>query len=193
MELYLLEAAEITPEEIKLVRRCFPRRYERARRMAKPEDARCVLGSGVLLYRVLQLRDEALLQVSPEGRPWLPGGPAFSLSHSGGRCVLAVGKGRVGVDLELLDPENLIAAPAALTPEELEWIRPAPLERFHVLWTRKESLYKAIGGFSDPKEIPALDGRLPEGLFVKSILKDGWALGLCSEEEPGSIEPVKLT
>ena len=192
MELFLLDAAELSAEDTELLRRRFPKRWERARRMANRIDGRSVLAAGLLLCRVLGVERENSLLYTPEGRPSLAGGPDFSLSHSGGRCVLAVGRGRVGVDLEKLDPGNLIAAEAALRPEELAWIAPAPCERFHVLWTRKESIYKALGGFSDPREIPALDGCLPAGLCVRSTVEDGFALSVCTDGEPVEAGPLAI-
>ena len=193
MELYRLDAADLDAAECRFLQARFPRRWARAARCLRLEDRRSILAAGALLHRVLGLEDEAQLCLDPAGRPFLPGGPSFSLSHSGGRCVLALGRGRLGVDLERLEPDNLPAAEAALRPEELVWIRPAPLERFHILWTRKESLYKALGGYEDPKQIPALGPPWPEGLFVKSTVRAGFALSLCGEEDPGELSPVVLT
>lgn len=182
----------VSEEDLSAVRTRFPLRYSRAMRCVKAEDGLCVIAAGVLLWRVLGVEDESVIQINAEGRPHIEGGPEFSLSHSGGRCVLAVDGGPVGVDIEKLDESSLIAAPAALTEEELLWIAPSPLERFHLLWTRKESVYKAVGGYKDPKEIPSLDGRLPEGLFVKSALLEGFALSVCAVKEIGSLEPINI-
>lgn len=183
MKLYMLKTEELSPAEIQLLRLCFPKRSARAQRMLRQEDRLQILGAGLLLHDALGIVDEDCLRVSSEGRPYLEQGPSFSLSHSGGRCVLAVGEGRIGVDLEKLQPSNLLAAQAALTAEELAWIQPQPIERFHILWTRKESLYKAQGGYRDPKQIPALEGRQPPVLRLFSSLTEGYALSLCTEEE----------
>lgn len=194
MKLYRLDAEDINNEDIRLVSALFPRRFERALRMAKRGDGLCVIAAGALLYHVLGA-DERGLSATAGGKPFIEGGPCFSLSHSGGRCVLAVCGGPVGVDIERLDESNLIAARAALTEEELSWIEPDPLVRFHLLWTRKESVFKAVGGYEEPRDIPALEGRLPAGLFAKSMLWGGFALSVCSFEEPGDItpEPLKRT
>lgn len=192
MKLFFLDAADLSPTDVRLVREYFPERFAQAERMVNRQDGRSVLAAGVLLARILGVEDERQLCKTPEGRPYLRGGPAFSLSHSGGRCVLAAGGRKLGVDIEKLDESNLLAARVALTQEELAWIEPSPLERFHILWTRKESLYKALGGFSDPKEIPALDGMQPEGLHIRSRILNGFALSLCSDVDPGEPEPVHL-
>lgn len=192
MRLFMLDAQRLSEADIRLVRTGFPKRYERAARCLRTEDRLACLAAGLLLRVGLGVSEERQLRFSPAGRPWLPGGPEFSLSHSGGRCVLAVSERRVGVDLERLDESNLIAAPAALTERELAWIEPAPLERFHLLWTRKESVYKALGGFTDPKQIEVPAEQAPAGFFLKSRILDGFALSVCAEEEIGSLEPEEL-
>lgn len=187
MRLYGLDIKEVGEGEESMVRRLFPARYARAERIIKREDRLACIAAGALIHAVLGVEESGLSR-TPEGKPYIEGGPGFCVSHSGGRCVLAVGQGRIGVDIEKLDEDNLLAAPAALTQEELEWIKASPLERFHILWTRKESIYKAVGGYTDPKQIPSLDGRLPTGLFVESTIIEGFAISLCSDtERPGPI------
>ena len=180
IKLYRIDANSITDEDIRLVGERFPNRFARAQRLVVDDDRLSVIAAGVLLYSVLGVRDESSVRFTREGKPYIFGAPRFSISHSRGRCVLAVGEAPIGVDIEKLDESDLIAAEAALTEEELEWIKSSPLERFHVLWTRKESIFKAVGGFADPKDIMALDWRLPQGLSVKSSIVDGFALSVCS-------------
>lgn len=191
VRLYMLDSNTLTQADLELVRWRFPARYARACRMRREEDRRSVIGSGVLLHRALGVERESSLGCTPAGRPYLEQGPVFSLSHSGGRCLLAVGEGRrVGVDLERLDPDNLSAAPAALGPAELAWIREEPMKRFHILWTRKEALYKALGGYTDPKQIPALEEELPPGLSIRSAIFEGFALSLCADEKLSGLDPA---
>ena len=191
MRLLYYDAEDVTYDELRLVSRRFPLRYNRASRIVNRADRLCVIAAGVLICKVLGV-DESGLKLTPDGKPYICGGPEFSISHSGGRCVLAVGEGRIGVDIERLDESSLIAAEAALTREELCWIAPDPLTRFHLLWTRKESIFKAVGGFEDPKQIPALEGSVPSGLFVKSALLSGYALSVCSTREFGVIDPISI-
>lgn len=189
MQLYYFPSGSVSEEDAQLVHSLFPKRFSRAARCVRKEDALCILAAGLLLRRVLGV-DESAIKLSAEGRPYIDGGPDFSLSHSGGVCVLAVSEGRVGADIEKLDESNLIAAPVSLTEEELQWIAPAPLERFHTLWTRKESIFKAIGGFSDPRETAALEGEAPAGFLVRSTIWNGSALSVCCEEQDFGLEPI---
>jgi 4'-phosphopantetheinyl transferase len=82
----------------------------------------------------------------------LPPGAARSLSHSGGWAALASGAAglRLGVDLERVRPlEVERLARFAYSPAELAALQALPpLERtahFHLLWTVKEALIKALG------------------------------------------------
>ncbi len=87
------------------------------------------------------------------GKPSIEGGggPAFNISHSGTRVVIAVStRARVGIDIEQLRGrarEHL--AERALAPEEAELLRTCPpVERerkFLRYWTAKEACLKALG------------------------------------------------
>lgn len=192
VKLFMHDTDRVSDEDIRSVRACFPDRYSRAVRMIDSRDGLAVIAAGALMIRALGVTEESRVLKNAEGKPYIAGGPEFSISHSRGRCVLAVSRRRVGVDIERLDESNLIAAGYALTDEEREWIAASPTERFHLLWTRKESVYKAVGGFREPREIPSLDRRIPRGLYVKSVISDGYALSVCSEEEIGPIEPTRI-
>jgi 4'-phosphopantetheinyl transferase len=91
------------------------------------------------------------LRTDARGRPYLPGGPAFSLSHSAGRVLCAVARGRVGVDLEA---QRAVSGAVALGGElfgadfgaRLAGL-PAPARDavFLAAWTRAEAVLKAAG------------------------------------------------
>ena len=192
MKLFSIHSTVITEEDRALVRSCFPQRFEKAGRLLRQQDRLTAIGAGVLLYEVLGITDERLIKKTEEGRPYLAGGPQFSLSHSADRCILAVSKKRIGADIEIMDGGNLLAAEASLTALERKWIETSPLNRFHILWTRKESLYKAVGGFSDPREAEVLEDRRPDGLYLASAIREGFALSVCAEEKPGSLAPLDI-
>ncbi len=92
------------------------------------------------------------LKVSEAGKPFLDGGPWFSLSHSGDHALLAVSAGApVGADLERVR-EGLAEAPSAeryfSEPErtELQSLEGSQrVQRFFQLWTLKEAYLKATG------------------------------------------------
>lgn len=191
MELILLDVKSISGRDEAAVKERFPARFSKAMRFLRETDRLEAIGAGLLLLRVLGA-DESMIETDANGRPRIPGGPEFSLSHSHGRCLIAAAEKPVGADIEKIDGDALLAARAALSEEELLWIREDPAVRFTLLWTRKESLYKAAGGYGDPRCIPSLDGRIPEGLFVRSAVSDGFAISVCSAEDPGRLRPKYL-
>jgi 4'-phosphopantetheinyl transferase len=94
-----------------------------------------------------------LFEIGPQGKPTLPNGPAFNVSHSEGQWLLGVTPhGRLGVDVELLRPVGDLAAMArhSFAADECAAVLAVPLpdrdRAFLEMWTRKEALVKALGG-----------------------------------------------
>lgn len=99
-----------------------------------------------LLSRVLEVPNSALVY-DPMGKPELPGGPEFSLSHTVGAVVLAVDQAPVGVDVESVRPISPRLPRRVMSGAEYGWFlaRGSRPEDFFTLWTLKESYYKALG------------------------------------------------
>ncbi len=137
----------------------------------------------------LRLALGAYLGVAPQalvftenvyGKPILPGGPHFSLSHAGDRMMLAVSDDDVGCDLERLDDE-LDWRPIAdglFTPGECAalaaLVAPTARRGFFACWTRKEAFVKALGlGLSYP--LAAFDVSVGAQASLQSG-GEGWAI-----------------
>lgn len=127
------------------VYRRMPRRMEKAGRYRFERDRLLCVAGGLLMLEFVGIGDESELRYGEYGRPCAPGRIDFNLSHSGEWCVLAAGAADVGVDIEKIDAANLRVAPMVLTAAERAWMAESPLERFHILWTLKESVMKASG------------------------------------------------
>lgn len=85
-----------------------------------------------------------------QGKPVLPDGPAFNLSHSGGWAVLALGAGpAVGIDIEARRPVERALAALVGSARELQVLQGLPdpdwTRGFFRLWTRKEAYLKGCG------------------------------------------------
>ncbi|WP_102225042.1 4'-phosphopantetheinyl transferase family protein [Acidimangrovimonas sediminis] len=134
----------------------------RAARFVRAPDAMAFRAARAGLRRVLAGylgSDPAALtfHYGPQGKPSLPGGPAFNLSHAGGWAALAVCDADLplGLDIEAhraVEPE---VAERFFAPAEAAALRglrgPARETAFFRLWTRKEALVKAVGqGLSLP-------------------------------------------
>ncbi|MDK8193021.1 4'-phosphopantetheinyl transferase superfamily protein [Paenibacillus sp. UMB7766-LJ446] len=117
-------------------------------------SSRLFLRSVLAQYMQLQARD-IQFNYGISGKPYVQGGPRFSLSHTKGLCVLAVmsSVAELGVDVEWVRP--LLRQQAIinrfLTAEEqgyiLNGVRKGQ-ERSRMLWemlTRKEAWIKASG------------------------------------------------
>jgi 4'-phosphopantetheinyl transferase len=127
-------------------------------------------------------RDPGALEfrTGDHGKPYLPGGPAFNVSHSGEWWLLGWAEGgRVGVDVEVarqLDDLEAVAR-RSFHPEEFARVMARTgSERsaaFFRVWSRKEAFIKAVGlGLAYP-----LDG------FVVSEERDPPA-GLLEVDDP---------
>ncbi|WP_181150829.1 4'-phosphopantetheinyl transferase superfamily protein [Paenibacillus sp. PCH8] len=136
--------------------------YKRLVRMKKTSRlvAHCWMVSRIFLRRVLaeyvQLHARDIhFQYGTAGKPYLPGGPQFSLSHTKGLCMLAVTStnNELGVDVEWMRPlvREQAVVQRFLTEEEqdylLEGLRSGD-DTSILLWkvlTGKEAWIKASG------------------------------------------------
>ncbi|MFH0518487.1 4'-phosphopantetheinyl transferase family protein [Streptomyces sp. M41] len=88
---------------------------------------------------------------APHGRPAVHGAALhFSLSRSGGLCLLAFAATPVGTDVERIPAGDLVTdLGAALHPREAAELAACPPERlpaaFARAWTRKEAYLKGLG------------------------------------------------
>lgn len=113
------------------------------------------------------------VEQGPLGKPWLPGGPGFSLSHCPGLAVLALAEADVGVDVE---PPDALNDPAQVR-----------------LWTVRESYGKSLGtGPAAPPTSAALwTGTLPGGFVVSVCTQCGAAAPIrITEWDGGPIWPT---
>lgn len=179
-----------------------PQRAARAGRFRFEKDRLLCLGAGFLMTEALGIRSEAEIRYSEYGKPFAPGYPAFSLSHSGERCILAAGEaGTIGADLEKIDEKNTDIAPEVYTAAELAWMAEDPLRRFFRLWTWKESVMKATGmGMQlEPRSFEVLP--FAEGLPVRLLGRnwyaiggeyDGYAFSVCTDEPAGTVHWTEI-
>lgn len=129
-------------------------RCERMLRYCQPSDQVRCLVAGLMLRRVFGAEQAQRIAVTSLGKPYLPGGPHFSLSHSGSKVVLLVDDHHAGVDIERIAPFSEDVAKRVFTPREQAWLKQqGSSEAFFRLWTGKESIMKAFGlGFQLPPE-----------------------------------------
>jgi len=144
----------------------FRRPDDRARYLAAHALVRLVLGGAGAGAAALAF-DRTCRCGAAHGRPVLPGGPGFSLTHAGDLVGVAVRPdGAVGLDVERERDVADLAELAAHVRSPAERARAAPDRAgFFRLWTRKEALLKATGeGLATPMAALTLadDGAVQE-------------------------------
>jgi len=150
------------------------RRIHMQRYLRVEDRVRC-LSAGLMLRCVLGETYAGSVQRSHLGKPYLPGGPCFNLSHSGNKVVLAVSEDEVGIDVEQIAPFSFAVAQRVFTANEQDWLqRQGEDSAFYRLWTGKEAIMKALDlGFQLPPESFEI---LPESEGPNRVCGRDWFL-----------------
>lgn len=124
----------------------------------------------VLARHLAVAAGEIVFSENGYGKPFVRGGPEFSISYSRDTGLVAVASAPVGVDVERVDAGKVTAGmiEEVFNASEREAFPPAggdPVDAFFRGWVRKESVLKAIGmGVSFP--LHDVDSRLDSGSFA---------------------------
>ncbi|MBO9642797.1 MAG: 4'-phosphopantetheinyl transferase superfamily protein [Pseudacidovorax sp.] len=154
---------------------------ERTRRLHRADDRARFAQTRAALRCLLAARLhcaplEVPIAVDARGKPFLAnvgGAPLFNVSHSGRHALIAMAApgcvGQLGVDIEQCRTHDDLPALVDLvfSPREIEALRSEDdaVRGFHLRWTGKEAVLKAIGlGIADHLRSvgihPGADGRL---------------------------------
>jgi 4'-phosphopantetheinyl transferase len=187
--IYFTDIHRLAPLERYLVPLLEPKRLEKARSYRLREDRLRSLAGGFLIEGIARGREIAY---NENGKPLLPGGPWFSLSHSGNFACLALSPtSSVGIDIEIQREEDFEAlGKTGFHPAELDFFSKKPgIELFFDIWTAKESYAKMIGtGFSmEPSRFCILPGYAflftgEKPYFRSFSLISGYSLTICAAE-----------
>ena len=139
MRLYWKQADCIDPDPV--LTQLPPDRAARILRCRTAAERQRLAAAGLLLAECFGPEAVKTIARTAEGKPYLPNGPHFSLSHSGSLAVLLTSDLPCGVDVE---PVSRTLPPRMqeklLLPEEL-----AARRAFAWFWTRKEAVMKLTG------------------------------------------------
>ena len=190
MEYYLFDVNALTGREDEALARLSPGRREKAQRLRRGPSRLLSLGAGLLIARFFPGKEPL---IAPGGKPYIPGGPEFSLSHSGTLAVIALADVPVGADAEKDRPVGEAVRLRALTDAER-----ADSRDFLFFWTRKEAALKCLGtgvdrapGSLDVRADSAeLDGRT---IFLHTARYGSYYLSSAADGRPADFAPRELT
>ncbi len=132
------------------------------------------------------------LRFGPHGKPFLEGGPFFSISHTKGLALCAVEDWDTGIDTERRRefPPHLQERVFTIAERETAASSPDPGAMFTTLWTLKESYMKYTGmGLAEGAESlcfrfqdgqPVLDGK---ELCFRTVEWKGYSISQCGPVE----------
>ena len=166
----------------------------RADRFIVPHAAkRFTTGRAALRRTLAALRNSPAaslaLATGPNGKPYLPGGPEFNLSHSGAVALFVVAGFPVGIDVEEYRPlEHGLAALVFTTAERAYLAGLSKTERDKAVvrgWTRKEAVIKAQGGsIADLQSITVLPDPILPGWQVTDLsIHPGFAASVAARRQ----------
>ena len=133
-------------------------RREQALRYKHTLGQFCCLKSWLMLKEGLEIEDWRLKiedwrfrdlewQYNEHGKPFIPGGPYFSISHCKEGIAVAISDEPIGIDIEGIRHADEELIRRTMNEEERLWVTGDGLRdrRFTRLWTQKEAVVKAIG------------------------------------------------
>ena len=171
-----------------------PRKEKAMRYVQEADQVRSALGT--LLIGAYAGKGE--LSYNEYGKPYLPEGPYFSISHGGSFICIYVSDEEVGVDVESVDRCEVKLAKAAMTTEEAKEIHDK--RSMALAWTRKEAIAKCLGtGIEKPRTYGVAQVGVNqytyrgETYFTKSIELDRHVLCLCNKSGRGFPPLEKVT
>ena len=190
MEYYLFDVNALTGREDEALARLSPGRREKARRLRRGPSRLLSIGAGLLIARFFPGKEPL---IAPGGKPYIPGGPEFSLSHSGTLAVIALADVPVGADAEKDRPVGEAVRLRALTGAER-----ADSRDFLFFWTRKEAALKCLGTGVD-RALDSLDIRADSAeldgrtIFLHTARFGSYYLSSAADGRPADFAPRELT
>lgn len=146
------EHLELLPKEARIKVLEFKYEVDRIRAFASE-----LLKHYYLIFAIQARKEQVIIKKDQNKRPYLSGSLNnydFNISHSQDYVVMVITKNiRAGIDIEYINPKinHDEIGEIVFSKREQSYARQS-IESFYILWTKKESLFKAIGtGFMDEK------------------------------------------
>jgi len=171
VDVWRIKIADHLPFIAQLIKLLLPDEVKRAERYYQEKDRqRFIVSRGalrIILGRYLgQQPEEISFEIGSNKKPFIKTTGAtvnYNVSHSDDWVTIAISKGNVGIDTEKIDRSFAYQEILAdnFSEQEISFINQNnPVEKFILLWTRKEAITKLTSQGLDErlKDIPSLDG-----------------------------------
>ena len=107
----------------------------------------CCLKSWLMLFDDVEMSRYQDLEwkYNEHGKPYLEGGPYFSISHCKAGIAVAIDDAPIGIDIETIRHANEDLVERTMNEKERLGIKELGMREFTRLWTQKEAIVKAEG------------------------------------------------
>ena len=107
----------------------------------------CCLKSWLMLYDFVEMSRYRDLEwkYNEHGKPYIEGGPYFSISHCKAGIAVAIDDAPIGIDIETIRHANEDLVERTMNEKERLGISELGMREFTRLWTQKEAIVKAEG------------------------------------------------
>lgn len=188
MNVYLININKINKEMINEVKKKLPSRFEYANKYKQEKDVLRSFAASYLLCKIIDNIDDYRLKISSLGKPFLDGGPYFSISHSGDYAALAVDDSEIGLDIEFIDKKrNLKNIPYVSN----EFYKDSSIEEMFLIWVKKESYVKLTGkGLSELSNVNL--SNINKTFYNKADIYNNYVISVSSFKNIDKIEVKEL-
>ncbi len=188
----LLKVKSLSDFSASELSRLLPQKIEtRVQNKANAQAKRQSLAAYCLL---LELLEEEFGIINPDicytdlGKPYLPDGPYFSISHCEDYVAVAISRNPIGVDIEKIRDFNSSVLYRFFSDSERSYILKSDSnKRFFTLWTLKEAVVKEKGtGIKDLSEINiniTCDGFYYKNLKLHTECYENYVISACFSEK----------
>lgn len=191
----------ISDNELEYIKEHIPKRYNDSMNFLAEDARNSSLLAGILIYNNLGI-GEGKLKYNSLGKPYIENGLYFNVSHSKEYIVFVKSKEKIGIDIELIDENNMSILDYVFDRDEKEYIEKGKdkltcVERLTKLWTIKESVFKASGTEKriEPRDIVVSDDKrirfLDEIYNIYTLKEFGHIISIASANKYEDIKLVK--
>ena len=163
----------ISNEEMNYMKNFIPKRYDECLTYKSNESRKLALISRIMICNNLNVTEDKI-QFNKLKKPYIENSPFFNVSHSRDYVIFAKSEMPIGIDIEYVSKKNMCILNYAYTESEKDYILKSEdeftsIEKLTMLWTIKESLFKASGSekYLEPKNIKVYNYKSIEFLGKK--------------------------